>query len=672
MMKKLKRVLSTAWVIIFLLTFWSAASAEEIPVKYLDDVTVTATKYETVIKNVPASVTVIHSEQLANQNFSNQDIGDALRSVPGITLRRAYAPFPSSANIRGAGSEATTYLVNGIPTDWQISQAIPIEMVDRVEIIRGPASALYGANASGGVINILLKEGKEAPGAIVKTGFGSFDRFRTSLASDGQVDRFQYAAAGYYEETDGTNIVNNNVNSSIHMIDDCDYDKKGAAVSAGYQLSDEAKIRGFYNYMNDRYTRGRPNVGGDWDYHLVGVIYDQELTPDLDIRAYAALRSDDYLHLYDKGGTNYTPKQKRYMDYDEIPMELQATMALGMGNKLTTGFFFNNQETDQRYKDWTGTTLANTYRNEFKVQTLAGYVQDVWNINDQWVMTAGIRYDHWKNYDNYFSNFITPRPQDRTDDSFSPKAGLRYNIDPATSLWANYGMGFKPPTSEQLYDDRTSGGNPRQANPNLKSETTQSWEIGADRWFGSLLQTSLVGFYSYTDDKIMSWFDASNVWINKNIGRSESYGVEFSAAVYPVENLILSANYTYNMAIIDENPSNRALEGNYLPFSPRHKVNLGATYALPENFTLSAYVKYLSDQYSDDANTVRNAGGEMMMKDSFVVDLKGTKHFKVNWGGLKWIDLSLGVDNLFDEDYRTFYMYEDPGTTLFAEVGLKF
>lgn len=674
MMKKLKRFLLTAWGVGFLLSTWSSAPAAETDaqVKHLDDVTVTATKYETVIKNVPASVTVIRAEQLANQNFPNQDIGDALRSVPGISLRRAYAPFPAYANIRGAGSDATVYLVNGIPTDWQISQAIPIEMVDRVEIIRGPASALYGANASGGVVNILLKEGKDTPGATVKTGFGSFDRFRTSLASDGQVDRFQYAAAGYYEEADGTNIVNNNVNPGIHMIDDCDYDKKGAALSTGYQLSDEARIRGFYNYMNDRYTRGRPYVGGDWDYNLAGVIYDQNISPDLDIRASAALRSDDYLHLYDRGGTNYTPKQKRYMDYDETPMELQAVMALGMGHKFTTGFFYNNQETDQRYKDWTGTTPANTYRNEFKVQTLAGYVQDVWNITDQWIMTAGLRYDHWKNYDNYFSNFITPRPQDRTDDSFSPKAGLRYHIDTATSLWTNYGMGFKAPTSEQLYDDRTSGGNPRQANPNLKSETTQSWEIGADRWFGSLLQTSLVGFYSYTDDKIMSWFDASNVWINKNIGRSKSYGAELSATLYPMENLTLTANYTYNMATIDENPSNTALEGNYLPFSPRHKVNLGATYALPENFTLSAYVKYLSDQYSDDANTVRNANGELMMKDSFVVDLKGTKHFKVNWGGLKKIDLSLGVDNLFDEDYRAFYMYEDPGTTLFAEVGLHF
>lgn len=155
-MRKMGWVLSMLLVftITFLLTGWNTALADDKTeqVKHLDDLIVTATKYETSIKDVPASVTVIHTEDLANQNFPNQDIGDALRSVPGITVRRAYAPFPSSANIRGAGSDGTVYLVNGIPTDWQISQAIPIEIVDKVEIIRGPASALYGANASGGVV----------------------------------------------------------------------------------------------------------------------------------------------------------------------------------------------------------------------------------------------------------------------------------------------------------------------------------------------------------------------------------------------------------------------------------------------------------------------------------------------------------------------------------------
>lgn len=640
-------------------------------VERLGEIVVTANKYETSASNIPASVTVIGRDQLDAENFPNQDIGDALRSVPGITLRRAYAPFPAYANIRGAGYESTVYLVNGIPTDWQISQTLPVEIVERVEIIRGPASALYGANAGGGVINIILKQGKDKPETTVKSGVGSFDRLRSVLSSEGKVNQFQYALAGYYEEADGTNIVKNNVNPGTHMIDDCDYDKKGAVFNTAYTFDNQAKAGFFYNFFNNRYTRGRPYVGGDWDYNMAGASYDQKIGEALNIHAYAALRTDDYLHLYDNGGTNYGPKQKRFMDYDETPVELQATLALGMGHVLTTGLFYNNQTTDQDYKAWaTGNQL---YENRFKVQTLAGYLQDVWNITDAMILTSGLRYDHWKNYDNHFSNFVTPDPEDRTDDNVSPRIGLRYNFTQGTSVWTNYGMGFKTPTSEQLYDDRTSGGNPREPNPNLKPEKTHSYEAGIGQAFGKRFQTELVGFYNETDDKIMSWFNASNVYVNKNIGKSRSYGGEFAMTYSPLENLSVNANYTFNIATIEENPQDKTLEGNDLPFSPKHKANIGVTYGHTGNFSLSAGLRYLSRQYSNDANTKTNANGEdVMMDDSYVVDVKGVKHFMVQWGPLKRIDLSLSVDNIFDEEYRTFYMYEDPGTTFFGEVALVF
>lgn len=639
-------------------------------VRKLDDVVVTATKYETAIKDVPASVTVISSTDLANQNLPNSDIGDALRSVPGLALRRAYAPFPAYANIRGAGSGGTVYLVNGIPTNWQISQAIAVELVERVEIIRGPASALYGADATGGVVNIILKSGSETPTATVKGGAGSFGRYRAAAAADGKVDRFSYALAGYYEEADGTNVVENNVNASVHMIDDCDYDKHGVDMNTGYQFSDSAGLRFFYDYGNNKYTRGRPHVGGDWDYNLAGLLYDQQIGKRLTINAYLGLRSDDYLHLYDRGGTNYDPRQKRDTDYSEVPAELRATTVLG-GHTVSLGAYYNNQETEQKYKDWTSGALLQ--ENKYSVRTMAGYAQDVWKITDAMTLTAGLRYDHWENYDNYFSSYNDPDLEDRTDDHLSPKIGLRYNFAGGTSIWGNYSTGFTPPTSAQLYDDRTSGGNPRIPNPDLDPETTQSFELGLQHWFGQSIQGSLVGFYTYTEDKILAWFNADNVWINQNIGRTESYGAEVDLAWYLAENWTVSANYTYNEATVDENPQNPDLEGNDIPFCPKHRANLGVTYSRPENFSVSLFARYTGKQYSDDANTdLAASGDDLAMPESMVFDLKGTKHIQVAWGPLKNIDLSLAIDNIFDEEYRSMYMYEDPGTTFFGEVAFVF
>ena len=656
------------WTALVLSVMVGQGMAEE--ARKLDDVVVTATKYETAIKDVPASVTVISGTDLADQNLPNSDIGDALRSVPGVSIRRAYAPFPSAANIRGAGSEGTVYLVNGIPTDSQISQTIAVELVERVEIIRGPASALYGANATGGVINIILKSGEDTPTATIGGGAGSFGRYRAAVSSDGRLDRFSYALAGYYEEADGTNVVENNINPSIHMIGDCEYDKRGAGVNSGYRFSDSAGLRLFYNYFNDQYTRGRPHVGGDWDYHLAGLLYDQRIGQRLTINAYLGLRSDDYLHLYDRGGTNYDPRQKRYTDYTEMPAELRATAALG-GHTLTLGAYYNNQDLSQEYNDWISGDLLS--ENEYSVRTMAGYAQDVWTITDAMILTVGLRYDHWENYDNYFSSYTDQTLEDRTDDHLSPKIGLRYNFADSTSIWGNYSTGFKPPTSEQLYDDRTSGGNTRIPNPDLDPETTQSFELGLQHLFGDRFQAGLVGFYTYTDDKILSWFNADNVVTNQNIGRTESYGAELDLAWYLTENWSVTANYTYNKATVDENPQNPDIEGNDLPFSPKHKANLGVTYSRPDNFTISLFARYLSKQYCDDANTdYTDDGEELAMKESLVFDLKGTKHFQVAWGPLKTIDLSLAIDNIFDEEYRSMYMYEDSGTTYFGEVAFVF
>lgn len=662
-----------AGCILSLLVIVSGVMAEEKEkgVTKLEEIVVTATKYETSIKDIPGSVTVITSEEIKNQHLPNSDIGDILRSVAGITLRRAYAPFPSYPNIRGVGSDLTVILVNGIPTNWEITQAIPPENIERIEIVRGPASALYGANASGGVINIITKEGKKEFKSAFSGGYGTFDTYRLSATASGGLDKLYYSLAAAQEESDGENIVTNNVLPSVTMVEKCRYDKKSVSLNTNYRFNGSSRLSFLYNFFNDDYTRGRPNVGGDWDRHFASLIYDQKLGDSFAFKGSLGYRYDDLLHRYDYGGTNYAEKQRGYTDYDETPLELQLTGDIGLRNTLTAGFFYNNQTTDKDYIS--STTGALTQQNQYKIRTLAGYLQDVWKPTESLIITAGIRYDEWKNYDNTFSTFNTTNPEDSSHDNWSPKIGLRYNFTDQTSIWANYGMGYMPPTPEQLYDDRTSGGNPRQPNPNLKPEKTHSWELGLEKWFGRSVQTKLVGFYNYTDDKILSWFDATNVWINENIGRTESYGTEFEIILSPFEHWLVTANYTWDKARIDENPSDPTQEGNWLPFSPEHKANLGITYAIENNFTISGLARYLSLQHTDDDNTKYTAAGEeRFMDSSFVVDLKAIKHLPVRWGCLRNIDLSLSVDNVFDEKYRTFYVYEDPGRVFFGEVKFSF
>ncbi len=645
-------------------------ASEETKARHLGDVVVTANKYETSTRDIPSHVTVITGDEIRAQHLPNYDIGDALRNISGVTVRRAYSPFPAYINFRGVGNQGTMVLVNNIPTNWEISQAIPPENIERVEILRGPASALYGANASGGVINIITKEGGEGHQGSVGGGYGTFNTWRAEAAANGTVDKFHYSVAAYKEKSDGTNIVKNTVLPSVTMIEDCSYDKWAASMTAAYDLNEQGKLSFLFNFFNDDYTRGRPNVGGDWDRYFTSMVYDQAIGDRFLFKGYLGFRYDDLLHRYDKGNYNYDLQQTRNTDYREIPLELQLTTRLGWGNDLTTGFFYSYQDTDMDYHNPAGTLINH---NRYKVRTLAGYLQDVWKPLDKLAITAGLRYDNWRNYDNTFSNFVNEHPGDRTDDNWSPKIGAKYNFTDRLGVWANYAVGFNPPTPEQMYDDRTSGGNPREPNPNLQPETTRSWELGVENWFTDAMSAKVVGFFNYTDDKIISWFNDENIWINENIGRSRSYGVEIDLLFQPTDNWIVNANYTWNPAEIDSNPAKPGQEGNELPFSPKHKANLGVTYLMPRNFEVSGFVRYLSEQQTNDDNTEYTASGEeRVMPSSFVVDFKGVKHFPVEWGALKNIDLVLSVDNIFNANYRTFYIYEDPGRTFFGECKFFF
>lgn len=637
----------------------------------LGDIVVTAAKHKQSVKDIPGSISVITSDDIGYTNLPNGDIGDVLRSAAGITLRRAYAPFPAYPNIRGVGSDATVILINGIPTNWEITQAVPPGNIERIEVLRGPSSALYGANASGGVVNIITKEGGGKHKNSVSGGYGSFRTQSFNVSSIGGVKNLYYSIAVTHKKSDGAKIVKNNIIPSITMIDGCKYNKWGAVLNMTYHVDNDSKISFLYNLFTNEYTRGRPNHGGNWERLFTSLIYDQRLTKMFDLKASIGCRYDDLLHRYDMGGVDYSPKMKRYSDYYETPIELQLTGYVGFGNTITTGLFYNDQATDQDYYSSSANELIK--EDEYKVRTIAGYLQDVWKPIRSLIITAGIRYDHWENYDNYFSSFIDDQPKNSTHDNWSPKVGIRYNFMNFVSIWTNFAIGYKPPSPDQLYKDSTDGGIPREPNPDLKPEKTYSYELGLDGGVGKLVQAKVVGFYNYTDDKILSWYSADNVWINRNIGRTKSYGGELELKIHLFEQWLVNANYTLNSTKIDKNPSNPEQEGNWMPFCPEHKVNAGITFVLENILTLSGFARYISLQHTNDDNIKYTDDGEdKYMTSSFVMDLKGILSLPSNWTSFSNIDILFGVDNLFDEEYRTYYIYEDPGRVYYCELKMIF
>ncbi|ACL02572.1 TonB-dependent receptor [Desulfatibacillum aliphaticivorans] len=645
---------------------------EEKAAKEMDQMVVTATKTETPLREVAASVDVLDREELELRSQPNGDFIDLLRNIPGMTVARAYAPFPATVRMRG-GVGQTVILVNGLPVDFKMSQSIPNEIIDRVEIVRGPTSAIYGANATGGVINIITKTGSENLRAEIRGGGGTSGTYRTSVMTEGKEDNVGFAFAGHYGGSAGENVVENNNNPTIHMINKCKYNKSGAAASGKYDFGRASSVTLFYNYWWGDYMRGRVYYGGEWERNYANVKFNQGFNDMFDMQVNLAYHVDDLLHTYDKGGTNYyTPHQRRYTDYEAIPIDVQFNGRFFDGkNTLTLGYFHSDKTEEQDYRDWNTNAELNLIK--FSEETWAVYAQDTWKILDNLILSTGIRYDDWKNYDNYFGNYVNRTPDERSEDNWSPKVGLRYNFNTATSVWANYGQGFNTPTATQLYDDRTAGGNKRIPNPDLKPEKTHSYELGADHWFGNIANVKLVGFHTYTEDTILSSFTAANTVTNQNIGKTESTGAELNLDFFITPEWSTGGNYTYNVAEVDENPTDRTLEGKTLLYAPEHQFNWDVTYKKPEDITACLSVRYTGDQHVNDSNEKYNAAGEQLyMNSSWVVDFKATKTILKD----KWIldkaDFSFYIDNIFNEKYRTMIYYEDPGTTVYSEIALYF
>ena len=638
----------------------------------MDDIVVSATKTSTPIREIPATVDVLTADDLSIQSQPNGDFVDLLRDVSGSMVTRAYGPFPGTVRLRG-GVGSTVYLINGIPVDWKMNQAIPTEIIERVEIIKGAASAVYGANATGGVINIITKTGTEDLQGQVRIGGGTSTTYRAGVLAQGKKNNAGLAVAAYQGGSAGENVVENNVHPTIHMIDRCKYNKSAVSVSGKYDFGEASSLSLFYNYFWDDYARGRIYYGGEWARNFASAVFNQGFGDIFSMKASIAYHVDDLLHTYDMGGTNYTtPKQRRYTDYTALPLEVQFTgNFFGGGDVLTLGYFRNDETEEMDYRAWT--TNAQTMLTKSSDKTWAVFAQNSWKITDDLIFSTGLRYDEWENYDNYFSNYVDKTPADRSEDAWSPKAGLRYNFSAGSSIWASYGQGFETPTAAQLYDDRTSGGTTRIPNPNLKPEKTHSYELGFEHWFGSVVNMRLVAFHAYTEDEISSIFTATNTVTNKNVGKTVSTGAELNMDFYLTPEISTGFNYTYDKAEVDENPEDPTIEGNAVPFAPEHKATVYVAYTKPDDLTARLSMRYFDDCHVNDTNEKYNAAGEQLyMNSAIVVNVKATKTLCKNCGWLDKMDLSLSVDNLFNEEYRVMQYYEDPGTVVFCEFGLYF
>lgn len=687
----------------------------------LQEMVVTATKNEKKAEEAPASVTVVSGEEMALRNLETVD--DALNNIAGLFVKRSKGLMDATTSVRMRGFNGDKYtlvLLDGQPlnsaytgdVEWG---ALPTDNIERIEVIRGPASALYGGNAMGGVINIITKTPKKKE-LNAAAGLGSHNSRRYAFSAGDRLGDILGLRLGYEEfSTDGyasTPVFGSDVSAAggYEMNDPYggqrwvvgDKGENGARrrsldAKADYAFSDTGKLTlsvlsalHAYDYGPPNTYTGTFNETGNYDDNAfisyTGISENNSETYSLSVEETlgridvnlqtGTIRGTDQYTLESGSGTqdyNDSPGKLSVTNQESWFSELRGSTVFGDAHLVTLGVSYRTDESDTNeynipfYRSFTGRGPS-TYDATGKDRFWGVFAQEEWQTADSLTLYLGLRYDMWEVYDGSSG---TPTAETAYDDyrdaSLNPRVAAVWKAGDTTTLRASVGRAFRPPTLYELYRSWTSYSTDYIANPELKPETVWSYEIGIDQaLFDKRTRLSLNGFRNDIDDMIYYQTErvgSRTVKTRVNAGKARTYGVELTLSQTVADWMNLWGNFTYTDARILENTTDPDSEDKQVAGIPEQTWNIG----LDTTFgpvTAGVVYRYFSKIYNDSDNEDSENGVYGSYEPSHIMDAKLT------WNMTAWAKVSLCVDNIWDEEYYQYYKTD--GRTWFAELTLSY
>jgi iron complex outermembrane receptor protein len=680
-MEKIKSGDSTGWAVSLLgcvVCIFPAivAAGEEVghpqSTSSVDDIlqkpiVITATRTERSVTEVAASVTVIDADEISRHFVESPEA--LLKNEAGVDL--AITPGGGVDRIvlrgipEGYAGNTTQYLLNGMPVDpiqistnrsaWHLVSAKDIE---RLEVVRGPATALYGANAMGGVINIITKRGAGDPFMRIDLEGGSHNGHAAACQLGGSFGDFDLHLSAQTESSDGYRPIQ----ESAWGGDDYDLserESKGSHLNANlsYWPSQWQQIRlGVYRYeQEDDWLGGHPNHRSDSKGTATDFAYRYEFSNYTQL-TFKLLTLNNAFDVYSDNNDEDIPEDPLVLidQYEDRTQSTNAELQLDLqpmeGHSMVLGASYGTGTWElngtERYRDYPNWT---PYMKGVESQVEALFMQDEIDLGDQLTLILGGRYDQYRYQDIQENGSEWP---DYKDSVFTPRAGLNYRFNPAYSLYVSAGKGYIPANPALMY--RSS--NRWIDNEALEPEYSTSWEIGLNfNSFNSAITGNLAIYRTDYKDRI------SPVEVTEdgqpcqeaapcrrqyqNISAIRVHGAELTLNGRFSEQWRPFFNYTLTAAEILENESDPQTEGNAPTYTPRYKANLGLSYENNQGFDARVAGRYVSTRY----RTERHHDWSQL-DNFFVVDAKLMQSFHLG-GKLPDIELSLAVNNLFDETY---------------------
>lgn len=585
-------------------------------------VSITAHRLEQPLKNVGSSTTVVTREEMERRGIRN--VSDALKRVPGAALART-GGYGSTTNIRLRGSDSgqVRVLIDGVtvndPTNTENFfdfSTLQTNDIERIEVIRGPQSSLWGADTTGGVINIITRKhisGSETSG-FAETG--SNQTYRGGLSHYGTVEKISYGASiqhdttkGYSRnaatraEKDGARSTDMKGNLGIALLDNLSFDVAGGITDAKAEFDPSSTIDGPAHQDSLQYYGSAKATLKNFDDKLQQSIKASHFTVDRDL--------DEPLGFF------------RYSSFvgKRNQLTYQADLALRARDVATVGL------------DWQGDSASTSNTRlgitsagiNTDINNKAVFAQYILGLTEDWTVSLGGRSDDHSSFGRHHTY----------------RATTAYHIpQTGTTLRGTYGTGFKAPSQFQLFAANFG-------NPNLKPEESKAFDIGVEQ---RLVDGRLVLSSTAFQSKVKNLIAFTTGY--QNVNRATVQGVESSASFAITPTVLVSGNHTWLNS--EDESTHRSL-----PRRPKHVARAALDVDVTERARVGSELLYTSSQWD-------RATGLLRVHPHTTVNLNGS--FDINDN----IEIYSDLENIFNKDYQEIVGFQAPGFEAYVGVRARY
>ena len=645
--------------LIYITVYCSIASlplrAEEASSDYevMQDVTVTATRVDKSLYSIPAAIGVVGKDDIG---FGKQKLGldESLVKIPGLFMQNRYNFAQSlKISIRGFGARANfgtrgiKLYQDGIPLTTVDGQGgiedIDLNSINRIEVMRGPASSLYGSSSGGVMLFFTGDEDNVEPYVEGNVSLGEYQSKISNIKTGGQVGKMDYFlnlshldVTGYREHNRARNTKFNS-KFKYHIDESSDFTTVFTAYDAP-QSDDPGGIDQASVDADRRQARARNvllNAGEDIDQQKLGFTYRKQITPnqELILRNYYLKR--DFVGLIPVATSGYI-EFERFQFGGGAQYSFSGDL-FGRSNRTVVGVDVDTQEDDrQRYANNNGTQGAQTLNQLEQGDSLGIYLRNELALTDNFELSLGLRYDR---VDLEVDDAFLGNGDQSTELDFeelSPMVGILWAVDSRVNLYANISSVFETPTFTELANVAFGGF------ANVSAQKALSYEIGMKGSVNHRFSYDVAAFHIDVEDEIINIVNIGGRSFFNNADTTRN-GVEATVSFIPVTGVNMLMSYTYNDFTFDNFPTTvcATCADNKLPGLPEHNFYTELGYTHPSGFFSNIDFQYVSNMYVNNANTAQNRPyGVSNLRAGYVKTL----------GDLE-ITPYMGINNLFDEEY---------------------